>query len=139
MSPQEVELFRAVRPEALGRRIQAARIARGLTQRELADGEVSVAYISRIESGQRRPDVRLLERMAERLGTTSVALVTGMSDGPAELRHLLDRALDLCERMASSLGAPASTWRMLAELLDDAGEPDRARAATTRAVTTHTP
>lgn len=52
----------------LGERIKRARQALHLTQGELAAEIASVAYVSRIESGQRRPDGKLLVRLAERLG-----------------------------------------------------------------------
>lgn len=54
----------------LGERIRNARVAKGLTQEQVGAGLASTAYISRIESGQRRPDGRLLARIAERLDTT---------------------------------------------------------------------
>jgi tetratricopeptide (TPR) repeat protein len=48
-----------------------------LTQGELADGEVTVGYISRIEAGQRRPDLTLLRKLAARLETKPRELLTG--------------------------------------------------------------
>ena len=53
--------------EALGRRLRAARQARGLTQGEVAQDVMSVAYLSRIEGGHRRPTVPALEALALRL------------------------------------------------------------------------
>ena len=38
----------------VGRRIRQARVTKGLTQTDLAGGEVSIGYVSRIESGKRR-------------------------------------------------------------------------------------
>jgi len=52
----------------LGRRIRAARRTAGLTQADLAGDHASVAYISRIEAGQRRPSRQLLVAIADRLG-----------------------------------------------------------------------
>lgn len=54
-------------PAELGARIKAARIAGGLTQTDVAQGHLSVGYLSRIESGQRRPDVAMLEAIAKHL------------------------------------------------------------------------
>ncbi|HVS67840.1 MAG TPA: helix-turn-helix domain-containing protein [Mycobacteriales bacterium] len=65
-------------PVRLGERIRNLRLARGLTQAALANGAVTVGYISRIEAGQRRPDVALVERFAEVLGTTAEHVVTGV-------------------------------------------------------------
>ena len=58
-------LLRTIDLTTLGTRIRNARLAKGLTQAELAGPDASTAYISRIEAGHRRPDGRLLERIAE--------------------------------------------------------------------------
>jgi tetratricopeptide (TPR) repeat protein len=93
MSPEMAQQSREVDAADLGRRIRAARLAAGLTQAELAAGEVSVAYISRIEDGQRRPEAGLLERMAQRAGTTLEHLVLGVSvDEQLELQVAVDHA-----------------------------------------------
>jgi tetratricopeptide (TPR) repeat protein len=87
------ELSRSIDPVTLGRRIRNARVAAGLTQTEAAGGAASTAYISRIEAGQRRPDLRLLGRLAERLGTTVEELLIGITrDQRAELLLELDHA-----------------------------------------------
>ena len=39
-----------------GRRVRSTRVARGLTQEAVAGTEISGAYVSRIEAGQRRPE-----------------------------------------------------------------------------------
>ena len=49
------ELSRTIETRELGRRIRNARIAAGMTQTDLAGDDVSSAYVSRIEDGQRRP------------------------------------------------------------------------------------
>ncbi|HVV77826.1 MAG TPA: helix-turn-helix transcriptional regulator [Mycobacteriales bacterium] len=66
-------------PVVLGERIRNQRLACGLTQAGLADGVVTVGYVSRIEAGQRRPDAALLDRFAQVLGTTAEHLVTGVA------------------------------------------------------------
>lgn len=81
-------LSRTIDPTELGLRIRAARIAAGLTQAELADGEVTAAYVSRIERGQRRPAAHLLEELAHRLGTTGHQLLTGFSTHEARSLEL---------------------------------------------------
>jgi len=64
-----------------GGRIRLARVTQGLTQAQVADGLVSVAYLSRIEGGTRHPTPELLRAIASRLGTTAEALEPG-SGGP---------------------------------------------------------
>lgn len=62
---------------AIGARIRELRLARGLRQAEVAGDDISIAYVSRIEAGQRRADARVLALIAERLGTTPEQLLTG--------------------------------------------------------------
>ena len=77
MSPELAHQLTALDPAVLGARIKAARVAAGLTQPELAGQEASVAYVSRIESGQRRPGTELLEALAAKLGVTLEYLAHG--------------------------------------------------------------
>ncbi len=58
---QQVSLLQSVSLPELGARIRAARVAAGLTQTELGGADATVSYVSRIESGNRRPDPRVLE------------------------------------------------------------------------------
>ena len=64
----------------VGRRIRQARVTKGLTQGQLAGDDVSVGYVSRIESGKRRPDAGLLERFAARLHMSPAVLLSGGAD-----------------------------------------------------------
>ena len=64
------------------------RLARGLSQRQLASHGVSSAYISRIESGQRTPSVRAIRLLARRLGVTPEYLESGMDIAPVEALEL---------------------------------------------------
>jgi tetratricopeptide (TPR) repeat protein len=83
-----------------------------MTQGQLARGEASVGYVSRIESGQRRPELSLLESLAKRLGTTALALLTGAPDPTVyRIRVALDHA-DLSIRG----GAPQDAGRQLEEI-----------------------
>ena len=68
MSPELAHQLTALDPAVLGGRIKAARVAAGLTQPELAGTDASVAYVSRIESGQRRPSTDLLRILADQAG-----------------------------------------------------------------------
>jgi tetratricopeptide (TPR) repeat protein len=93
MDTNIAELSKSIDPAILGRRLRNARVAAGLTQTEAAGGHASTAYISRIEGGQRRPDLKLLGHLAERLDTTVEELLVGVTrDHRAELQLELDYA-----------------------------------------------
>ena len=93
MDANLADLSRSIDPAILGRRLRNARVAAGLTQTEAAGGAASTAYISRIEAGHRRPDLKLLGHLAERLGTSIEELLLGITrDQRAELRLELDYA-----------------------------------------------
>ena len=93
MDTEIAGLLRAIDPAALGSRLRNARVAKGLTQAEVAGGDASTGYISRIEAGQRRPDGALLERIAGRLDTSVEGLVMGVDpDRRAEVMLDLDYA-----------------------------------------------
>jgi tetratricopeptide (TPR) repeat protein len=94
-------------PEAVGRRLKAAREDAGLSQRQLAFPGCSPAYISRIESGDRIPSLQLLRVLGERLDVSEDYLATGAQHVPggpagalleAEVALRLDE-LDDAERM----------------------------------------
>lgn len=62
--------------QALAYRIRAFRKLKGFTQTELADLlGVSIAIVGTIERGTRRPDPRMLKRIAEALGIDQEELV----------------------------------------------------------------
>ena len=63
------------------RRLRALRTARGLTQRELAGGSLSVSYVSLLEAGRRNPTPETLQVLAERLGC-SLDELTGAAESP---------------------------------------------------------
>src|SRR3954452_1716827 len=93
MSPELAHQLTALDPAVLGARIKAARIAAGLTQPELAGVDASVGFVSRIESGQRRPNADLLGTLAAKLGVTMEFLVLGDGWEDAQrLELLLDHA-----------------------------------------------
>jgi tetratricopeptide (TPR) repeat protein len=77
MSPELAHQLTALDPAVLGGRIKAARLAAGLTQPALAGPDASVAYLSRIESGQRRPSNELVHTLAAKLGVTIEYLAYG--------------------------------------------------------------
>lgn len=74
----------------LGRRLRRLRLARGMTQKELAAPNYSYAYVSTIEAGRRTPSREAVEHFAHRLGVSPEELLTGR---PADLEARLDLRL----------------------------------------------
>jgi tetratricopeptide (TPR) repeat protein len=68
--------------EAVGRRLKAARLEAGLSQRQLAFPGCSAAYISRLEAGERVPSLQLLRKLAVKLEADEEFLATGIAGGP---------------------------------------------------------
>ena len=64
-------------PVEVGRRLQDAREAAGLSQRELSFPGCSAAYISRIERGERIPSLQVMRELARRIGVTEAELAFG--------------------------------------------------------------
>jgi transcriptional regulator with XRE-family HTH domain len=79
MDSRDADLLKDIDPIELGQRIRALRIAKGWTQTDLAEGDISVGYVSRIESGQRRPNAAVLDDLAARLGVPTDHLLRGVS------------------------------------------------------------
>ncbi|MBQ0983233.1 helix-turn-helix domain-containing protein [Streptomyces sp. F63] len=89
-----------------GRRLRALRVARGLSQAQLAGSEISAAYLSRLESGARPPTPRVLSYLCTRLDVTpsafrvsaggplarALATVTTVGESP-QLAAVLENAL----------------------------------------------
>ncbi len=75
--------------KAIGDRLREARRAAGLSQRELAEPGVSYAYISRIEAGVRTPSVKVLRKVAPKLGVSVSWLETGRDDPAEELARIV--------------------------------------------------
>jgi transcriptional regulator with XRE-family HTH domain len=85
--------------ESVGERLRRLRLERGLSQRDLSSPGVSYAYISRIEAGARRPSVKALRMLAQKLGVTAEYLETGSELGAAEARELRLAELELRLRL----------------------------------------
>src|SRR6266404_8676266 len=85
--------------EGVGARLKRLRVAQGFSQRDLSSPGVSYAYISRIEAGARRPSVKALRMLAEKLGVTADYLETGSQIGDAEARELRLADLELQLRL----------------------------------------
>jgi transcriptional regulator with XRE-family HTH domain len=110
-----LELSKSIDAGLLGSRVKGARLRAGLTQGQLAQGLVSAAYVSRIESGQRRPDPALLERLADRLGTDADELLSGVASSVVnELRVRLDHA-----QLALATGDASTALSQIVQLLED--------------------
>ena len=93
MNLADITLLQEIRPYELGSRLRAARLARGWTQTELAGDLVSVGYVSRIESGHRRPQAEVLEALAQRLDVPVDQLLRGATAPEQdEIRLALDFA-----------------------------------------------
>src|SRR5262245_1386818 len=142
MSPELAHQLTALDPAVLGGRIKAARIAAGLTQPALAGPDASVAYLSRIESGQRRPGADLVQTLAAKLGVTIEYLAYGEGwEDAGRLELQLDHAelslaggeaqsaLDLAREALGSPGVDAVPGGRIraryveAAALDALGEP----------------
>ncbi len=115
MDARQADLLATIDPAALGRRIRSARLAAGLTQGQVAGTEVTVGYVSRIESGQRRPDGKVLELLAGRLNASLDGLLLGVTeDRTAAIRLECDFA-----EIALQSGDPAQALARVDELLGD--------------------
>src|SRR5690348_13618322 len=115
------ELSRTIDPRDLGRHLRNARVAAGLTQSALAAGEVTAAYISRLEDGQRRPDFELLKRLAKRAGVSMDYLLT---PEPNDKRLELDLAVDYAELELAGGNAGAALKALDAVALSGPGASD---------------
>ncbi len=86
-------------PGTLGGRLRSARLARGLTQSELADSRFSKQYVSQLERDRLRPSDETLQWLAERLGVDASYLSTGI-DGHQRAR--LETAVSRAEAAVQS-------------------------------------
>jgi transcriptional regulator with XRE-family HTH domain len=75
--------------KATGERLREARLRAGMSQRELSEPGVSYAYISRIEAGVRTPSVKVLRKLAPKLGVSVTWLETGEEDPAEELARIV--------------------------------------------------
>lgn len=99
-----------------GSRLRERRLARGLSQGALAGGELSMSYVSLLESGKREPTRRVAEVLAERLGIDADLLLTGVSSSHRRERELELRFADL----ALASGDPLTALERLDQLRDRA-------------------
>ncbi len=121
------EQLSAVDLVEFGRRLRAARVARGLTQEMVAGKEISGAYVSRIEAGQRRPEPAVAQLLVERLGTTLDYLVTGVEPQYTEEIRLALRYAELALHSGEATDAEVQVRKLLIDSANDLG-PLRAEA-----------
>ena len=68
----------------VGRNVKRIRLAKGLSQEQLAEKSgFSQQYISGLEKGQRNPTIISLYELAKALGVSHIELVTGVEVGRA--------------------------------------------------------
>ena len=114
-------------PAAAGRRLKEARVAAGLSQRQLAFPGCSAAYLSRLEAGQRVASLQLLRKIAAKLGVDEEFLATGIAREqpfPKELVEAdvalrlddFDTARDLYERALKTSAEPRAQAEALGGL-----------------------
>lgn len=117
MDSRQAELSRTIDRAVLGRRIRNVRLAAGMTQGQLAEAvDVTTAYVSRIEAGQRRPEALRLEAMAKALRTSLDDLVA-TEDAPSidlELQLKLDHA-----QLALTAGSLDEALVLVREIFDE--------------------
>ena len=77
MDAHHFDLLKGSDPTELGGRLRAARLTKGMTQADVAGSAMSVAYLSRMESGQRRPTAKVLVAIAHRLEVSVEELLGG--------------------------------------------------------------
>ena len=71
----------------LGERLRALRIAKGLTQTELAGERFSKEYVSQIERGKTAPSAEALAWLAPRLGTVEEIFAPGLTEARWDTGH----------------------------------------------------
>ena len=81
-------------PAAVGRRLKDARLAAGLSQRQLSFPGCSAAYISRLEAGDRVPSLQLLRKLAAKLNADEQFLATGVEQVQLEPPELVEAEVE---------------------------------------------
>jgi tetratricopeptide (TPR) repeat protein len=117
-------------PHAVGRRLKEARLAAGLSQRELSFPGCTAVYICRIERGDRVPSLQVLRELARRLGVDEDYLATGSAVVPeadrlleAEVALRLDQ-LELAEHLYTEALEAGATGVSRARALGGLGQID---------------
>lgn len=89
----------------LGRRLRETRLRLGMTQQNVAEGIVSAAFLSMVESGRREPSPDVLAQLTDRLGLNAFTLHDHSGKaGLIAIRTALARAEVLVEAGDFALG-----------------------------------
>jgi transcriptional regulator with XRE-family HTH domain len=117
-------------PQAVGRRLKEARLAAGMSQRELSFPGCTAVYICRIERGDRVPSLQLLRELAQRLAVDEEYLATGAAHVDeldrlveADVALRLDQ-LELAEHLYNQVLAQPGDHARRARALAGLGEID---------------
>lgn len=114
MTDDLARFLKRIDAAVLGARLRDARLARGMKQADVVTGHASVPFLSRIESGQRKPDLSLLTAMADRLSLSVDELLIGVSDTSRAADQLqLDHA-----EMALRIDSPERARELASDLLE---------------------
>lgn len=71
----------AVDYNLIGERLKKARLSKGFTQDKLAESlNISVAYLSRIETGTTKVNLRRLSEICNLLSVSEAEIISGVSD-----------------------------------------------------------
>ena len=110
----------------VGLRVRQLRLARKMTQADLAAPDFTKGFISLLETGRTRVSLRAAEILAQRLGVSSADLIAG-GDGEADLELALLRA-----EQQLSAGRAVDAIEVLERLANKATGSLRARALRAR-------
>lgn len=114
MDVLQLNLLKQADPVEIGGRLRAVRVAKGMTQSDVAGDGMSIAYVSRMESGHRRPTVKALTQVARQLGVPVEQFLGVMSAQEAdEVRLLLDYA-----ELSLESGSPQEASTQLREAIE---------------------
>src|SRR2546423_15517897 len=109
-------------PQGVGKRLKEARLAAGMSQRELSFPGCTAVYICRIERGDRVPSLQVLRELARRVTVDEEFLATG-SARVVDVDRLLEADSALC---LAQLPLPEDLYRQALQHAPGRGR--RARA-----------
>jgi transcriptional regulator with XRE-family HTH domain len=109
-----------------GQNVRDARITRGLSQTDLAGEQLSPSYISLIESGRRKPNIKAAEAIADRLGISLEELSSPRVDPEAgdrraeeEADQRANRLLLVSRLVAARMSQLSGDWSSARDQLED--------------------
>lgn len=99
-------------PSALGGRLRATRLDRGLTQSALVFEGCTIGHVSRIEAGLRTPSLQVVRRLAQILEVDEHWLATGIVTPPEPVEETLLREARIALRLGDLQDVSASLDRL---------------------------